>query len=80
MNLNSDDYFSCKYLASHISSLASDVDKRKFKNRSPTPQAYSNDHTMIKEDGSMVAANLEQGTDAYVDEMKKGTSNILVRE
>ena len=36
------------------------------------------DHTFIKDDQSAAVALIEQ-TDNYIDDMKKGTSNILVR-
>ena len=36
------------------------------------------DHTFIKDEQSAAVALIEQ-TDNYIDDMKKGTSNILVR-
>ena len=40
--------------------------------RSPTPKTYSNEPTFIKEDAQVDL------TEQYIEEMKKGTSNILV--
>ncbi len=48
-------------------------------NRSPSPKAGgmgSVDHTFIKDEPNAVQA-IEQ-VDGYIDDMKKGTSNILV--
>ena len=46
--------------------------------RSPTPKLYSNEQTFIKED-TPALLNPNDQTDHIVDEMKKGSSNILVR-
>ena len=48
-------------------------------NRSPSPKAGgmgSVDHAFIKDESNAVQA-IEQ-VDGYIDDMKKGTSNILV--
>jgi hypothetical protein len=53
--------------------------ERKVGNRSPSPKAGgmgSVDHTFIKDEVNAVQA-IEQ-VDGYIDDMKKGTSNILV--
>ena len=43
--------------------------------RSPTPKgAQSQEHTFIKDDGH----HMTEPGDNYIDDMKKGTSNILV--
>ena len=53
--------------------------ERKAVNRSPSPKGGmgSVDHTFIKDESAAAVALIEQ-TDAYIDDMKKGTSNILV--
>jgi hypothetical protein len=69
MNLNSDDYYSStKPFA--INYLVSDGERVKGV-RSPSPKGnQSVEHTFIKDEHDMV--------DPYIDDMKKGTSNILV--
>jgi hypothetical protein len=52
--------------------IESDIERKKYNNRSPTPRIHSNDHTLLDQH------NGNEATDTYVDEMKKGTSNILV--
>ena len=68
MNLNSDDYYSRNSCLIE-QFIESDGEKRKGI-RSPTPKIQSNDHTFIGNDNDQ--------TDQYVEELKKGTSNILV--
>lgn len=48
--------------------------------RSPTPKngIHSQDHTFIKDDHHSNHYHHTEGNDNYVDDMKKGTSNILV--
>lgn len=53
--------------------------ERKVGNRSPSPKAGgigSVDHTFIKDEVN--AAQAIEQVDGYIDDMKKGTSNILV--
>lgn len=69
MNLNSDDYYSRNFTLFQL--LVSDGERRK-PNKSPTPKNFSNDHSLIKDD------HLVEHTDSYLDDMKKGTSNIMV--
>lgn len=82
MNLNSDDYYSRKQQAiiNTLSLLVSDGGEQKLKGiRSPTPKGQGHqsvDHTFIRDD--QVALVTEPATDGYVNDMKKGISNILV--
>lgn len=43
--------------------------------RSPTPKGLINESQMHRDE----PVNQDNSTDLYVDEMKKGTSNIMVR-
>lgn len=48
--------------------------------RSPTPKGgLSQEHTFIKDDGGAHIVHTEPA-DNYIDDMKKGTSNILVSD
>ena len=69
MNLNSDDYYSRTFILYLYSE--SDVERRRVAHSS-TPKNYSNEPTFIKDD------NQTDQTDQYIDDLKKGSSNILV--
>lgn len=49
--------------------------ERKKRAKLGTPTMQSNDHTMIKDETSVV---VDQNTDVYIDDLKKGISNIMV--
>lgn len=71
MNLNSDDYFSRKTLFPYCQ--VSDGERAKGALRSPSPKGgyQSHENTASKDDPHLESAD-------YIDDMKKGTSNILV--
>lgn len=70
MNLNSDDYYSRKAYPFSIP-LVSDGERVKGV-RSPSPKAGQfQEQTFVKDEPV-------EHTDHYIDDMKKGTSNILV--
>lgn len=72
MNLNSEDYYSCKLIA-YTNFIESDAERRKGL-LSPTPKLMGNDHGMVRDDNQIVESNNE----ALIEDMKKGLSNILV--
>lgn len=75
-NIHSDDNFSCTLKKSKliIDIDASDFDKKKLNLRTSSPRIVTNEPALIKDDQSQI----EHNTDLYVEEMKRGTSNILV--
>ena len=87
MNLNSDDYYSrTNHNHSFSLSLVSDGERVKG-GRSPSPKVaninntlaghQSQDHTFIKDDPHGDGDH-HSTVDPYIDDMKKGISNILV--
>ena len=52
-------------------SIASDADKKKA---IQSPKAYSHEHTLMKEEAQI------DNTEQYLEDLKKGSSNILVNK